>query len=300
MHFMFKRFVIFCSGVLCLLSLSLAFKPNPESSKPYYLKYQYSIFSDKPDYYLSSIRKVFHTKRREPGVSIDPTLPVRWGIVSHHLLIKDSIAEFFFHLSKAASPKTIMLIGPDHFSRSQFTITVSTLLWKTPFGLIKPDYGIIHELITSHIAHNDENAFYNEHSIGALVPFIKYYFPHANIVTIIIRSDATMSEGQSLAEFISSLKEPHVLSIASLDFSHYKTSAVAQREDSVTYKILSSFDNNRYLEAYVDSHIAFYTILESCNKLHAHHLKIIHHTNSGLFTGETGIPCTSYFNLLIW
>jgi hypothetical protein len=289
------RSLILVIGILGLYAVCLESKPNTENSKKHYLKYQYSISSDRPDYYLSSINKW-----QDNSIAVDTVLPIRWGIVSHHLLIKDLIAEYFLRLSEVVHPKTIVLIGPDHFSRSQYQITLSNLPWKTPFGILQPDIEIVRKLLESHIAYNDENAFYNEHSIGALVPFIKYYFPKTRIVTIIIRSDATIKEGQALAKFIISLKSPDVLPIASLDFSHYKTSEVAQREDSTTFDILSHFDISRYKKAFVDSHIALYTVMESCQMLHTYNLKIIDHTNSGIETGKLDVPCTSYFNLWIW
>ncbi len=295
MRLHYLRSLILVIGILGLFSVCIESKPKTENSKKHYLKYQYSISSDRPDYYLSSIEKI-----RDKSIAIDTVLPIRWGIVSHHLLIKDLIAEYFLRLSKVAHPKTIVLIGPDHFSRSQYQITISKLPWKTPFGILQPDIEIVRELIDSRIADNDENAFYNEHSIGALVPFIKYYFPKARIVTIIIRSDATIKEGLALAKFIISLKSPDVLPIASLDFSHYKTSEIAQREDSITIDILNHFDISRYKKAFVDSHIALYTVMESCQMLHTYNLKIIHHTNSGIESGKLKDPCTSYFNLWIW
>jgi hypothetical protein len=291
----YLRSIIIIIGILGLYYGYIESKPKTEDLNKHYLKYQYSISSDRPDYYLSSIKKW-----RGKSIAVDTILPIRWGVVSHHLLIKDLIAEYFLRLSKVVHPKTIVLIGPDHFSRSQFTMTISKLPWKTPFGLINPDNEIVRELLTSHIVKNDENAFYNEHSIGALVPFVKYYFPQAKIVTIIIRSDATNKDGQVLAEFISSLKSPDFLPIASLDFSHYKTSIVAQHEDSITIDILRHFDIGRYKDTFVDSHIALYTVMETCQKLHTFNLKIIHHTNSGIVTGKLTDPSTSYLNLLIW
>ena len=300
MHLRGSRLVAVFIWILCLFSGYLESKPKTENSKKHYLKNQYSISSDRPEYYLSSIDKVIHNKRKEKSISIDTVLPIRWGIVSHHLLIKDLIADYFLRLSKVSHPKTIVLIGPDHFSRSQFPITISKLPWKTPFGLINPDNKIIHDLLESHIANNDENAFYNEHSIGALVPFIKYYFPKTRIVTIIIRCDATVKDGQVIAQFLSTKNSPDVLSIASLDFSHYKTSEVAQHEDSITIDILRHFDIGRYKDTFVDSHIALFTVMETYQELHANRLKIIHHTNSGIVSGKLKDPCTSYFNLWIW
>jgi AmmeMemoRadiSam system protein B len=224
---------------------------------------------------------------------------IRWGVVSHHLLVRDLIAEYFLRLSSLVHPATVVLMGPNHYMRGNAPIAVSRLPWKTPFGLLNTDTRIIDDLIHKGLAVVDEDAFYNEHSVGALVPFIRFCFPGAAVVTIVVRPDVDTCTSGKLARYVASNSSPAVLFLASLDFSHYRTSGVAETEDSITYGVLSRFELSRAREAFVDSHVIFRTIIESCILLDAREITMIHHTNSGELEHNPALPCTSYMNMIL-
>jgi MEMO1 family protein len=265
----------------------------------HYLHYQYSLFSDDSSFYLQSIAnaRASLASARVPPSALSSQ--VRWGVVSHHLLIRDSIAEFFLRLSAIAHPTTIILLAPNHFSRGNHRIALSGLPWKTPFGLIRPANDIVKELTERGIGEIDEDAFYDEHSVRALVPYVKYFFPSTRIVPIIIRSDADTTEIDQMSRFLASKSTDDVLFLASLDFSHYQSSSIAQREDSTTYDILSRFDVVNYRSAFVDSHAVMRILLSTCKTLEATRIEIVLHTNSGIIMKDEHIPCTSYMNMFI-
>lgn len=263
--------------------------------KRYYLAEQYSVFSDDRAYFSRSIAAA---QSRLSASARNPAFAgkgVRIGIVSHHLLIRNLIAEYVLRLAEESHPKTIILLGPNHASRGPYRVTISELPWKTPFGLVQPDRALAREL--EGIASVDEDAFYNEHSIGALVPFIRYVFPRSKIVPLIFRSDTDTATAAMLARILASRCSEDVLIIASLDFSHYKTSAVAMEQDSATFEIIREFDVSRYREAFVDSRPVLYTVLAICRELQLTRIEVIHHTNSALEEGKPEELCTSYMNL---
>jgi len=265
--------------------------------KEYLLDFQYSVMCDQPGYYEAAIREA---ERIGSGSSVttEPVGVPRWGIVSHHLLIKDLIAGYFQRLAREISPQTFVIIGPNHFAEGHHRVAISSLGWKTPFGILPSDEHISSALIASGAVAVDEPAFIHEHSIGALVPFIKYYFPEAHVVPIIFRSDTDTLAAASLAGALLRCGGSGVFFLASLDFSHYKTSAVAQREDAVTLKVLEALDPAKSRNAFVDSHAAFFTVLRSCAQMGATSIEIVDHTNSGIIENLPDAGCTSYINTI--
>jgi AmmeMemoRadiSam system protein B len=260
---------------------------------------QYSTYSDDSKFYLRAIRAA-QAREKLQALGIGSCLSeVRWGVVSHHLLIADKIAEFFFCLSKQAHPRTIVIVGPNHRSRGRAMVAISALPWKTPFGLISPDENLIKAMVNRGIASIDEDAFYNEHSIGALVPFVRYFFPDTHIAPIIMRPDADTTTAARLASFLSGAFGEGVLPIASLDFSHHKSSREAMREDSVTVRVLHQFDATAYQKTFVDSRVTLFTLLASSRTSGAREIDILLHTNSGILTGRPDEGCTSYINFFL-
>lgn len=262
----------------------------------YYLPYQFSNFSDDPAFYQRAYHSASVTQRpREqarPGKGA-----IRCGIVSHHLFVADLIADYFNRLSDEVTPHSIILLGPNHHSRGHAVVAVSALPWKTPFGLVEPDLELVRELNQDKLATTDEDAFFNEHSIGALAAFIKRSFPNSRLTAMVVRTNHDTALSSRLADWISKKSKSGILVLASLDFSHYKTSAQAQREDSLTYQIISNLDCGNCSGAFVDSRSILSTILGVCRRINAEQIQIVHHTNSGLISGHLDASCTSYMNL---
>jgi AmmeMemoRadiSam system protein B len=268
--------------------------------KSHFLDSHYSVFCDRPDFFEESIAAAQHHIKNSRRVPLKFSGLVQWGVVSHHLLIKNLIAEFFLRLSGEIHPKTIVLIGPNHFSEGHHRIAVSRLPWKTPFGMINPNQNIIKLLVDSGVATVDEDAFTREHSVSALVPFIKYFFPGVSIVPIVLWTDIDTLEATHLAKSLSAFAGQETFFLASLDFSHYKKNSVAEKEDVITLDILYNFDTKNYRRAFVDSRATMFVMLNSCKEIGSTAIEILHHTNSGIIENDSNAPCTSYINALMW
>jgi AmmeMemoRadiSam system protein B len=212
-------------------------------------------------------------------------------------VIKDLISAYFARLASEIQPSTIVLVGPNHRSRGKHSMAISQLSWKSPFGIVHPDSLLAQDLVDARLVDQDENAFYDEHSIGALIPFIKRYFPCALIVPIIVKPDADTSKVLKLASWLAANTDtPKTLILASLDFSHYRTSAIAQREDKISLGIIRSFEVDRCNEAFVDSRKSLMLILQVALLTRSTDYEIIDHTNSGIIENKLERPCTSYIN----
>lgn len=115
-----------------------------------------------------------------------PENAVPWGgVVSHHALTGKLIDEFFFVLSKKRKVDTFILLSPGHFKFSKDYVSVTGGSWKTPFGFVKSDTVLTENLAVSFGVGYDDGAFYSEHGVSTLVPFIKKYFPEAKVAAVL-------------------------------------------------------------------------------------------------------------------
>jgi AmmeMemoRadiSam system protein B len=275
--------------------------------RPFYLRYQYSSFTEDTALYAGAYRNAEGLRggEREAGAvgGSAPAVESRSrriiaGTISHHLFARDLIARYFIKLARSVHPKTIVIIGPNHHARGHSAIAISALRWRTPFGFVEPDSETIRRISNTGLACVEEEAFVNEHSIGALVPFIRRSFPGSRMVPIIFKKAANRQDCVGLAGALSNLMDS-TLVLASLDWSHYKTSREADKEDVASLDVLCSLSKERVDETFVDSRPALLTLISLCRDIGVNTVEVVQHTNSGILSHNPHVPCTSYINTYI-
>ena len=255
----------------------------------------YSSWSDNPRPYLEAIQRsssADHSKLAS-GQS------VRAGIVTHHFLANGMMVKFFEGLRDEASPDVIVLIGPNHFHHGRGNISLSSLPWKTPFGMLETDGRAVQQIKRATNLPEDTEAFTGEHSVGVLVPFLKYYFPHSRVVPILIDVNAEEIRLEQLRPLLRSfLSNPRVLVLLSMDFSHNSIAGIADSRDELADQVISTLDARRVDELHVDCHKGLRILLSSLRDLGHVTVQINEHTNSSRLTRnpkQTNV--TSYFTV---
>jgi MEMO1 family protein len=255
----------------------------------------YSSWSDNPKPYLEVIQK--------SSLTIPPKLPpgqsIRAGILTHHFLASGLMVRFFDTLRAQSSPETIILIGPNHFHHGLANISLSALPWKTPFGVLGTNRRIIQQVRDAINLPEDPEAFTGEHSVGVLVPFLKYYFPHSRVVPILVDVNAQENRLKEVQIVLSALvKNPNVLMLLSMDFSHDSISSVADSRDDRSRQAIAAMDVGKVDELHVDCHKGLRLLLTSLRDLGHVKVQINEHTNSARLTGNLGqLDVTSYFTV---
>lgn len=174
------------------------------------------------------------------------------GITSHHFLVSKKISKFFSSFS-GQSPKTVVIIGPNHYNVGKSDILISKYPYKTPWGWLQSDNEIIDKLLKEKIAVNEENPFSREHSISALVGFIKYHLPESKIIPIILKRDISKEKSQDLAEKLNKALPDDSVVIASVDFSHHLSNLASKFHDQKSIAAVSNFDCERIYQSEIDS-----------------------------------------------
>lgn len=255
----------------------------------------YSFWSDNPQPFLSALQN----SRATPVVRLPAGHRVRGGIVTHHFLASGLMVRFFAEIASRSSPKTIILLGPNHYHHGLANISFSSLPWKTAFGELPVEGRLVHAIAAATGLPEDHEAFTGEHSVGVLIPFVKYFFPASHIVPILVDVNAQSYPLRRLRDVLSSaLENQDTLLLLSMDFSHNSLSSVADQRDSEAQNVISAMDTSKTEALHVDCRKGLWLLLESLSRVGCHNVLIGEHTNSAHLTRNLNQPdVTSYFTI---
>lgn len=220
-------------------------------------------------------------------------------IIPHHLIASEIIADILSE-TKKEGVNNIVIIGPNHEDNNATTITSAHVEWQTPLGQARTNYGLVDKFLSDLELHDYPAAFTREHSVGAVIPFVKNYYPQARILPILFNSTASLSDVQDVAGWLNNNLDENTLVIFSLDFSHYLEEREAKTKDEITKNLILSRDISRIINLdsdYVDSPATLATAMmyASYNNLET---DIIEEKNSNYFSEQPSSETTSYFGIV--
>jgi MEMO1 family protein len=149
-------------------------------------------------------------------------LPVA-GIVPHAgwVFSGATAGKVFAFFKMFSAPKTFILLGAVHRYMADKPVVMSEGLWETPLGDVEIDDSLASELIKSFDGLSaSASAHDGEHSIEVQVPFIKYLFPDAKIVPVLVPPTGDAAAfGESAGLAIKNRDD--VVVVGSSDLTHY-------------------------------------------------------------------------------
>jgi len=250
-----------------------------------------NLFFDKYTFYDGITRA-----RKENKLS---NYHISGGIIPHHLFPGFILADFFNRLS-VQNPKTIIIIGPNHYERGEHKLLTSVFGWETPYGIVDPNTAVINALILKNLLKIDEQVLPKDHSVAGLMPYIKYYLPEADVVPILVSGLTTQIDAENLAGNLVEVVDEDSVLIAAVDFSHYLTSNEAREKDRITLAVLKNYDYRQLFtfdNDYLDSPASIAVLLMMMQKMGTAESEILFHTNSGELQNNDNIETTSYFSI---
>lgn len=216
------------------------------------------------------------------------------GILPHHLIVKEKIASFISGLKKY-DYETIVLIGPNHYNRGASDLATSRLSWQTPFGAVDAGQELIDMLSKDNNIAGDNNAMNSEHAISGLVGFLKYAFPKAKLVPIIIKPSISGKKIETLSNSLVKYIDPEkTLVLASVDFSHYQPVSVAHFHDKISNAAINNFNFEKIKDIEIDSPASINVLLKYLAKAKAQKASLVYHTNSSELIKMPDEPSTSH------
>lgn len=227
---------------------------------------------------------------------------VKGGVVPHDFFISFIITDFFKRLSYQ-KPKTIILLGPNHYEKGEFKVLTSLYDWETPFGLVQPDDLMIRILIDYNLVQVNEEILPKDHSLAGIMPFIKYYLPETKVVPLLLSGYMIKEETSLLAEKLTQFSKEGAFIVSAVDFSHYLTTQKAQENDEITLRAIKDLDYQRIFKMnndFLDSPPALVTLLMVMEKREIRKMDLLFHTNTGELQNNKYIPTTSYFSIAFY
>lgn len=228
-------------------------------------------------------------------------LQSKGGIVPHHLLADSLIAPFFKSLS-VEKPDVVFIIGPNHKRIGQKQIHTGRWDWQTPFGVLQADDDVISGIIEECEGAEDFELLENDHSVAALIPYVKYYMPEAKVVPLLLHGNLGIKKSKLLAEQIcKAAGNKKIVIVGSVDFSHYLPPDRADIMDEITLKAVKekNFDAiNQMGNDNLDCPPAIITVLEAMDIAGAKKMKVTGHSNSARIAGVHSDSTTSHFTIV--
>lgn len=222
-------------------------------------------------------------------------------IVPHHLLASEYIAQLV-KMSSGRNIKTVVILGPNHENIGSDVVAAAKARWNTPFGFVNIQDELVDNFVADLGLELNYQAFINEHSVGAIIPFVKYYLPEAKILPIIFSSYAGINEAEKISQWLADNLSEETLIIVSTDFSHYLTKQQADQNDEVTRQLILEGDIEKIAvldNDYIDSPISLATALMYAEKNNLQ-TEIVGNSNSFDLSVIKPMQTTSYFAITFW
>ena len=227
------------------------------------------------------------------------------AIISPHagyMFSGPAAARGFAALAADGIPDAAIIIGPSHYTAARVGAVSLADAWSTPLGTVPVAADLGRELIDeTPLLEADENAHRLEHSLEVQVPFLQFTYPDQvpDICPICIRSHPTGGTRQ-LAEDARSLGETiagvvgsrRAVIVASTDFSHQVTHAVAERQDRLALDAALALDPERLLHTVSEQRISMCgpvpvaVAISFCLARGPHEAKLLCYYTSGDIIGD--------------
>lgn len=225
------------------------------------------------------------------------------GLVAHHLLVADKIAEVFEDMARD-DVTTVVIVSPNHFSVGSSPMQTTLGTYTTPYGNLTIDSDAVTRLRESvpGLAH-EEMSFTGEHGIAALTPFVKRSFPNAQLVPIIL--DESLADEDAFALGATIARElPDAVLFASVDMVHENDADFTAYWDEQIMRFFADEPSVMHCPEVrcafvypIDSNASLRTLISFANARGATQWTLTHH-GSSLAMGATADPLENTSHIL--
>ena len=244
------------------------------------------MFYPRDPHHLEQLLETFF-RNKKPGVDA-------LGIVSPHAGYPYSgeVSAWAYSAIPDTFAGTFIVIGPSHRG---YRTCVSLLPWETPLGIVDNDSGLGSslDLDVDEVSHQEQ-----ENSLEVQIPFIKYRFPRARIVPVLM-GDQSLKEAVALARVlldgIRKSGRSDIRVVASSDFSHYVPDAVARENDLYAIAGLEHLDAEEFYRRIRSRGISacgygpIAAMCSTCRELGAGSARLLRYATSGDVTGDPDV-----------
>ena len=144
---------------------------------------------------------------------------------------------------------TFVVIGPSHAGCMTAT---ADLIWETPLGPVLPDESLAAALTAAGIPNRPDLLRVQENSLEVQMPFIRYRFPQAKVVPVLLGGQS-LSEVRRVAAALSQAVDAVNADVGIIaSDSHYVPAAVAERDDLTVLAAAAKLDVQAFYEKLIE------------------------------------------------
>ncbi len=217
--------------------------------------------------------------------------------VPHHLLVANLIATAF-EIVRDGDYEKVILLSPDHFKRSHKPFATTTKNFETVFGTLQTRREDVDQLLKEVALVEASDLFAKEHGIAAILPFVRHYLPHVDVVPITVAIGSSKSELDQMVGILTPIVTKRTLIVQSTDFSHYLPHHDAILHDQQVLNILSSADSDQVMglvqPSHIDSRGAQYIQMRLQRLVFGAEPDVLFNSNSQAFSDAFETATTSY------
>ena len=217
--------------------------------------------------------------------------------VPHHLLAADLIARGFL-VAEGQRHDKIVILFPDHFKKTKRPFATTRRSFETVFGPIANGEDDTSRLLEGEAPVEESDLFAKDHGIGALLPYVRYFFPDTPVVPIAVSITSTREQWEQLIAALDPVITRDTLILQSTDFSHYLTRDEAIRHDQQVLNVIASGDMDAVAKllqpAHLDSRGAQYIQMRLQEKHFGSQPVVIANKNSQDYASGAMAETTSY------
>jgi AmmeMemoRadiSam system protein B len=154
-------------------------------------------------------------------------------------------ANGFARLAADGSPKTFIILGPNHTGQGSGVSILTEGAWETPIGTTEIQTEMAeHIQESSSILDIDEASHANEHSIEVQLPFIQFlYGDAAKFIPICMMMQDLQTSREIAKSIVEQTNGKDYVIIASSDFTHYEPHETASRKDRSAIDAILKLDD---------------------------------------------------------
>jgi AmmeMemoRadiSam system protein B len=217
------------------------------------------------------------------------------GIVSPHAgyMYSGFTAAHGYSALRGEKFDTVVVVSPSHREYFQSVSVYSGDAYETPLGVIQVNTKLRDELIAAgDFIVASERGHRTEHALEVQLPFLQEVLPPFTLLPIVIgdqQPEFCLKLGEALAKV---LKDENALLVASTDLSHFYSSDVADKLESVIIKDVEEFDYERLMHDLQTQRTEAcgggptVAVMSALKHLDVTNIEVLHHSNSGDVTGD--------------
>jgi len=223
----------------------------------------------------------------------------RVGAVSHHLLVANIIDHYFASLKSLRKVTTFIILSPLHYPQGRLgPIAISSEDWQLGTSLVACDKACVSLICQALSLTEDPSTFQYEHGIASLLPFIKKYFPKAQIAPLaLVEESHHLSPIDQLASVLAQLltQNKDYFLLLSIDFSHRAGPELTKARDTATARFLACPSLSKFRHLFSDNNKGLRILALLYPQLSLSESFLVCHTNSRIYLGREAENITSYF-----